>query len=86
MFNAGFLQLEEPLLLFLHCLQFFTDVEVPGGQLILQIGQPLVAVDLVEHESGFEDFVLILEVGHLALKPSGKYQGLLLQGRVTFDL
>lgn len=61
-FNAGFLQLEEPLLLFLHCLQFFTDVEVASGQLILQIGQPLVAVDLVEHESGFEDLVLILEV------------------------
>jgi hypothetical protein len=37
-FYAGFLLLEEPLLLFLHCLQFFTDVEVTSGQLILQIG------------------------------------------------
>ena len=70
----------------MHCLQFFTDVEVASGQLIIQVGEPLVVVDLVEHESAFEDLVLILEVGQLALQPSGKDKGLLLQGRVPFDL
>lgn len=86
LFQAGFLLLEEPLLLLLHCLQFFTDVEVASGQLILQVGEPLVVVDLIEHESAFEDLVLILEVGELALQPSSKDKGLLLQGRVPFDL
>ena len=70
----------------MHCLQFFTDVEVASGQLIIQVGEPLVVVDLVEHESAFEDLVLILEVGQLALQPSGKDKGLLLQGRVPFEL
>ena len=70
----------------MHCLQFFTDVEVASGKLIIQIGEPLVVVDLVEHESAFEDLVLILEVGQLALQSSGKDKGLLLQGRVPFEL